>query len=90
MQEIKSRNNRQAPLSTDSRNPSQDSLQTAARFPLRMASAFCWIVLVLGTVAPLPAQSAFVRVNQVGYPMNATKRAYLMSSTAETGGGVTI
>jgi endoglucanase len=85
MQEIKSRNNRQAPLSTDSRNPSQDSLQTAARFPLRMASAFCWIVLVLGTVAPLPAQSAFVRVNQVGYPMNATKRAYLMSSTAETG-----
>jgi endoglucanase len=31
------------------------------------------------------AQTAFVRVNQVGYPSNATKRAYLMTSTTETG-----
>jgi len=29
--------------------------------------------------------AAFVRVNQVGYPTGATKRAYLMSSAAETG-----
>jgi endoglucanase len=33
--------------------------------------------------APAPS-SAFVRVNQVGYPA-ASKRAYLMASTAETG-----
>jgi endoglucanase len=31
------------------------------------------------------AGSAFVRVNQVGYPAAGSKRAYLMSSAAETG-----
>jgi endoglucanase len=31
------------------------------------------------------AQNAFVRVNQIGYVAGASKRAYLMSSTAETG-----
>ena len=31
------------------------------------------------------AQSAFVRVNQVGYVVGASKRAYLMASGAETG-----
>ena len=31
------------------------------------------------------AQGAFVRVNQVGYVSGGTKRAYLMSSAAETG-----
>src|SRR5215813_6266764 len=31
------------------------------------------------------AQTAFVRVNQVGYPSTSTKRAYLMTSTTETG-----
>lgn len=31
------------------------------------------------------AQSAFVRVNQVGYASGASKRAYLMSSSTETG-----
>ncbi|MFL6128226.1 MAG: glycoside hydrolase family 9 protein [Mycobacteriales bacterium] len=36
--------------------------------------------------APAPAAgSAFVRVNQVGYPGTGSKRAYLMSSVAETG-----
>jgi endoglucanase len=34
--------------------------------------------------APAPP-SAFVRVNQVGYPLTASKRAYLMASVAETG-----
>jgi hypothetical protein len=29
--------------------------------------------------------SAFVRVNQVGYPTGASKRAYLMASAGETG-----
>jgi endoglucanase len=31
------------------------------------------------------ANSAFVRVNQVGYPSGGSKRAYLMASAAETG-----
>src|SRR4030095_1243198 len=34
--------------------------------------------------APAP-NAAFVRVNQVGYPSSASKRAYLMSTAAETG-----
>jgi endoglucanase len=36
-------------------------------------------------VARSAAQSAFVRVNQAGYPADASKRAYLMASAAETG-----
>jgi endoglucanase len=40
-------------------------------------------LLLVGSMSA--AQTAFVRVNQVGYPMNATKRAYLMTSTTETG-----
>src|SRR5215470_12377276 len=39
--------------------------------------------LIAGMVGS--AQTAFVRVNQVGYASAATKRAYLMTSTAETG-----
>ena len=42
------------------------------------------------TVSPIPAShaaagTAFVRVNQVGYPSPSSKRAYLLSSAAETG-----
>ena len=37
-------------------------------------------VVAMSGAAPAPA-SAFIRVNQVGYPTNAAKRAYLMSST---------
>jgi endoglucanase len=68
--------------STSSRNSSRNSL----RPPFWIASALSWVVFALGIAGPLAAQGAFVRVNQIGYPMNATKRAYLMSSTAETGG----
>src|SRR6476646_8553730 len=35
--------------------------------------------------APSGGASAFVRVNQVGYPTGASKRAYLMASAVETG-----
>ena len=35
--------------------------------------------------APGRPRSAFVRVNQVGYPATASKRAYLMASAKETG-----
>jgi hypothetical protein len=49
------------------------------------------IVLAAGGLHPATARSApapgaaFVRVNQVGYPAAAAKRAYLMASVAETG-----
>jgi endoglucanase len=34
---------------------------------------------------PPPATNAFVRVNQVGYPASATKRAYVMSNVSQAG-----
>jgi Cellulase N-terminal ig-like domain len=49
--------------------------------------ALCAVLLavIAGGAAPAPASpatspAAFVRVNQVGYPGTASKRAYLMSS----------
>src|SRR5690348_18501548 len=42
-----------------------------------------WILVCFCTLAQ--AQSAFVRVNQVGYVSGGSKRAYLMSSAVETG-----
>src|SRR5262249_15199115 len=45
---------------------------------------FLTVLIVLTDVAG-SAQSAFVRVNQVGYVAGGAKRAYLMSSAAETG-----
>src|SRR6266403_5578654 len=41
--------------------------------------------LILLSCANAYAQSAFVRVNQVGYVSGASKRAYLMASAVETG-----
>jgi len=40
---------------------------------------------VTASAASSGTKSAFVRVNQVGYPSSAPKRAYLMASAAETG-----
>src|SRR5215472_8017298 len=40
--------------------------------------------LFLGSATQLLA-AAYIRVNQVGYPTSATKRAYLMASGPETG-----
>ena len=58
----------------------------------RVASAFTrnrlLLTLLLFTFAACEqawALSAFVRVNQVGYVAGASKRAYLMASSAETG-----
>src|SRR5262245_1615042 len=48
-----------------------------------IAAASLLLLLALGISAP--AQSAFVRVNQVGYVAGASKRAYLMTSTSATG-----
>ena len=43
-----------------------------------------FLFMLLGASASV-AQTAFVRVNQVGYPATAAKRAYLMTATTETG-----
>jgi endoglucanase len=40
--------------------------------------------------APPPTATAFVRVNQVGYPITASKRAYLMSSTDQAGAAFSV
>jgi endoglucanase len=48
----------------------------------------CLATLVGGMAMPAPAsaaQTAFVRVNQVGYQATKSKTAFLMSSVAETG-----
>ena len=45
--------------------------------------AVCVVVLTFATIAA--AQSAFVRVNQVGYVTGAAKRAYLMATASEAG-----
>src|SRR5215467_5111017 len=46
---------------------------------------FTVVLLAVAICGNALAQSAFVRVNQVGYIAGASKRAYLMASTAETG-----
>jgi len=43
------------------------------------------VILALALSSAAVAQSAFVRVNQVGYVSGAAKRAYLMSSGVESG-----
>jgi len=66
---------------------------TAGRIPLFLAlGALVAGVLVSSATSAGRASaasggtgSAFVRVNQVGYPATASKRAYLMSSVKETG-----
>jgi endoglucanase len=63
-----------------------------ARGRITAVAARAIAVAIAGTLlAPLGASSApgaasaFVRVNQVGYPATATKRAYLLASGTETG-----
>jgi endoglucanase len=58
--------------------------------PSRASVAFVLALgtILLGVVVPsrAAAATAFVRVNQVGYPASSAKRAYVMSSVAEAGG----
>ncbi len=51
-----------------------------------LALAILSLSIFLATPPPAPAaQTAFVRVNQLGYEVGSQNRAYLMSRTAETG-----
>jgi endoglucanase len=63
------------------------------RFGTRTPTLAALATLALVAVPAVPqahaapaADTAFVRVNQVGYPAEGSKRAYLMSTAAETGG----
>src|SRR5262245_52249418 len=70
---------------TDSRS----RLWSAARLVLVPALAIGVAALLAGAAsrtAGAAAPSAFVRVNQVGYPAGATKRAYAMSNVDLAGG----
>jgi len=58
-----------------------DSRHCCRNSTLSVAST---IAMLLFTSAA-HAQSAFVRVNQVGYVSGGTKRAYLMASASEPG-----
>jgi endoglucanase len=60
--------------------------QTARPVSARLLSNVVLATLtVLAGANMARAASAYIRVNQVGYTSSASKRAYLMSSTAETG-----
>ena len=52
-------------------------------------ASFFSIAIVTGLLIAVPSQAAvataFIRVNQIGYPDSAPKRAYLMASDVETG-----
>src|SRR5437868_11324425 len=50
-----------------------------------LARSLSRFFLVVSLSIAASAQSAFVRVNQVGYVSGGAKRAYLMASAAETG-----
>jgi endoglucanase len=50
-----------------------------------LSDAFLTALTVFAVAGVSNAASAFIRVNQVGYASSTTKRAYLMSSAAESG-----
>src|SRR5919197_5542874 len=55
-----------------------------------LAVAGLWALSLQPATGAPAAASAFVRVNQVGYPGGAAKRAYLMSSVPETGASFSV
>jgi endoglucanase len=61
------------------------SLKSVSRLKRFNKGALCVAVLVISSGLPVAAQTAFVRVNQVGYVGGGSKRAYLMSSGTESG-----
>ena len=62
------------------------AVKTARRATLAIVSTLALvIVLFQPVISGAVVGSAFVRVNQVGYPAATSKRAYLMSGVVETG-----
>jgi len=69
-----------------SRSHGRAGRSTARRAFITVLALVGLVTVPVEPIAGAPAaDSAFVRVNQVGYPSAASKRAYLMSSAVETG-----
>lgn len=51
----------------------------------RVCIAICWMFLSFITATLASAQTAFVRINQLGYEVGVDNRAYLMSLGSESG-----
>src|SRR5215467_263574 len=64
--------------------------RASALTPIHRKILSTFLPLIVAACGSALAQSAFVRVNQVGYVSGASKRAYLMASTAETGASFSI
>src|SRR5438034_4841733 len=63
-----------------------NAMRTVRRATLAVLSTISLVIVVFQPVTSgAVVGSAFVRVNQVGYPAATSKRAYLMSSVVETG-----
>jgi endoglucanase len=75
-------------MSRSNRRTARIAVRRAAAAILAVAGLLA-LSLQPATGAPAAA-SAFVRVNQVGYPDAASKRAYLMSNVPETGASFTV
>lgn len=70
-------------------------MRSSAAAPRRLVALAAVTAFAAGTTGVLApgaraATKAFIRVNQVGYPTNAPKRAYLMSHADETGATFTV
>ena len=55
-----------------------------------VAAVLAGLACCVAPKAPPSTTAAFVRVNQVGYPATATKRAYLMSSASQAGSAFSV
>src|SRR5919197_2842628 len=70
----------------------QIRIKAARGGTIALLATLCLLCVNLtGRAGSAPAAgTAFVRVNQVGYPLAASKRAYLMASAAEDGASFTV
>src|SRR2546422_5080144 len=67
------------------------AIRTVRRATLAVLSTVALVIVLFQPVTSgAVVGSAYVRVNQVGYPAASSKRAYLMASAAETGATFTV
>src|SRR5438270_11441865 len=79
------------PLHADASRPLPLEVLMGRTTRLSRPAFFAFAVFVVVTIFIAPSfGAAFVRVNQVGYPSGASKRAYLMASGTEAGATFTV
>jgi endoglucanase len=77
--------------STEQPGPDQaNNRSRGLHLPRRFFVATVSVLMVLLFATVQAAASAYIRVNQVGYTANGHKRAYVMSTAAETGATFTV